>query len=166
MLGGVQRTVCMHSVACGSAKAGSHAARAPCFYLTGRQRPASFASQRHPYNHLSGTKANNRQQQRQPRRRCTVCSSAAADLPLPNPDGGALHFRDISLPSCSHTNQAHLPRYLPAGTIPFNPYPEGSAFLAKIKGLLFYLFTLALSIPLFISMLVMTPFVLLLDKHR
>lgn len=69
----------------------------------------------------------------------TVCSAAAGELSLPNPDGGS---------------------------IPFNPYPEGSAFLAKIKGFLFYTFTLMLSIPLFVSMLVMTPFVLLFDKYR
>lgn len=53
-----------------------------------------------------------------------------------------------------------------AGSIPFNPSPEGSAFLAKIKGFLFYSFTLLLSVPLFVTMLVMTPFVLLLDKYR
>ena len=53
-----------------------------------------------------------------------------------------------------------------AGSIPFNPAPEGSAFLASIKGFLFYTFTLILSVPLFISMLVMTPFVLLFDKYR
>ena len=55
---------------------------------------------------------------------------------------------------------------LHAGSIPFNPSPEGSALLAKVKGFLFYSFTLLLSVPLFISMLVMTPFVLLFDKYR
>ena len=61
--------------------------------------------------------------------------------------------------ACSHD-------LLHAGSIPFNPNPEGSAFLAKIKGFIFYSFTLLLSVPLFISMLVMTPFVLLFDKYR
>ena len=53
-----------------------------------------------------------------------------------------------------------------AGSIPFNPSPEGSAFLARIKGFLFYSFTLLLSVPLFFSMLAMTPFVLLFDNYR
>ena len=52
------------------------------------------------------------------------------------------------------------------GSTAFNPAPEGSAFLAGIKGFLFYTFTLLLSVPLFISMLVMTPFVQVLDKYR
>ncbi|KAL3138602.1 hypothetical protein ABBQ32_006368 [Trebouxia sp. C0010 RCD-2024] len=68
-----------------------------------------------------------------------ACSAAAANISLPSPDGGS---------------------------IPFNPSPEGSAFLARIKGFLFYSFTLLLSVPLFVSMLVMTPFVLLFDKYR
>lgn len=44
--------------------------------------------------------------------------------------------------------------------------PEGSAILAQLKGLMFYLWTLILAIPLFVTMLIMSPFVLLLDKHR
>ena len=38
--------------------------------------------------------------------------------------------------------------------------------MAGIRGLLFYLWTIALSIPLFVTMLVMTPFVMLFDKVR
>ena len=38
--------------------------------------------------------------------------------------------------------------------------------MAKLRGFCFYLWTLALSIPLFIVMLVMAPFVMLRDKVR
>ena len=44
--------------------------------------------------------------------------------------------------------------------------PEGSAILAQLKGVIFYLWTLILAVPLFVTMLIMSPFVLLLDKHR
>ncbi len=44
--------------------------------------------------------------------------------------------------------------------------PEGSAILAQLKGLMFYLWTLILAVPLFVTMLIMSPFVLLFDKHR
>lgn len=90
------------------------------------------------------------------------CCAAAANISLPSPDGGEQLANSLadwpgrsSSAWCNH-----------AGSIPFNPSPEGSAFLAKIKGFLFYSFTLLLSVPLFVSMLVMTPFVLLLDKYR
>jgi len=66
----------------------------------------------------------------------------------------------------SHSTEPSNSIIAAAGSIPFNPSPEGSAFLAKIKGFLFYTFTLILSVPLFVSMLVMTPFVLLFDKYR
>eukprot|EP00891_Asterochloris_glomerata_P006714 jgi/Astpho2/6714/Aster-06735 len=56
-----------------------------------------------------------------------------------------------------------------AGGVPMDETstaPEGSAILAQLKGLMFYLWTLILAIPLFVTMLIMSPFVLLLDKHR
>ena len=42
----------------------------------------------------------------------------------------------------------------------------GGDTASKIRGLCFYLWTLALSIPLFVVMLVMAPFVMLRDKVR
>ena len=160
MLGSLQRTFCMQQVACGSSNIAPHVARSLDSPLT-RCRPASAALHNSRYVQFKGARPGSWQQW-QPRRSQTVCSSAAADLPLPNPDGGALFT-----PSC-RCRKAHRPlnHQMSAGSIPFSPLPEGSAFLAKTKGLLFYLFTLALSVPLFISMLVMTPLVLLLDKHR
>ena len=101
--------------------------------------------------------------ERRRRQQPVICSAAAANISLPSPDGGEQHG---NLPADrTPTKQAHL-GVLHAGSIPFNPSPEGSAFLAKIKGFLFYSFTLLLSVPLFVSMLVMTPFVMLFDKYR
>lgn len=42
----------------------------------------------------------------------------------------------------------------------------GGDTASNIRGLCFYLWTLALSIPLFVVMLVMAPFVMLRDKVR
>ncbi len=42
----------------------------------------------------------------------------------------------------------------------------GSGFAAGVRGLCFYLWTLALSLPLFVTMLVMAPIVMLRDKVR
>ena len=38
--------------------------------------------------------------------------------------------------------------------------------MAKVKGLLFYAFTLLLSVPLFVIMVLLTPASLMFDKHR
>ena len=43
---------------------------------------------------------------------------------------------------------------------------QGSAALASARGLLFYLSTFALALPLFVSMLLLAPFVALIDRHR
>jgi 1-acyl-sn-glycerol-3-phosphate acyltransferase len=54
-----------------------------------------------------------------------------------------------------------------AGAIPQPTDSErGGDTASKIRGLCFYLWTLALSIPLFVVMLVMAPFVMLRDKVR
>lgn len=41
-----------------------------------------------------------------------------------------------------------------------------SSLAAGIRGFCFYLWTLTLSLPLFVTMLVMAPFVMLFDKVR
>lgn len=106
----------------------------------------------------------------------TQCSSAAGTMNLPASDGGEHSVAHLMLSETKSPAELQFPYWArlwqlsnkPAyvGSIPFNPAPEGSAFLASIKGFLFYAFTLVLSVPLFISMLLMTPFVLLLDKYR
>lgn len=46
------------------------------------------------------------------------------------------------------------------------PSAGKSSFAAGIRGFCFYLWTLTLSLPLFVTMLVMAPFVMLFDKVR
>lgn len=48
----------------------------------------------------------------------------------------------------------------------FVVHAGGGDTAAKIRGLCFYLWTLALSVPLFVVMLVMAPFVMLRDRVR
>lgn len=44
--------------------------------------------------------------------------------------------------------------------------PGVAAALARVRALLFYLVTLTLSLPLFVSMVLITPFQLAFDKKR
>mmetsp|Transcript_14175 Transcript_14175/g.42773 ORF Transcript_14175/g.42773 Transcript_14175/m.42773 type:complete len:341 (-) Transcript_14175:1423-2445(-) len=54
-----------------------------------------------------------------------------------------------------------------AGAVPLPEDAKGkSSFAAGIRGFCFYLWTLTLSLPLFVTMLVMAPFVMLFDKVR
>ena len=41
-----------------------------------------------------------------------------------------------------------------------------AAAVASVRGFFFYLSTFALALPLFVTMLVIAPFVALLDRHR
>ncbi|KAK9808655.1 hypothetical protein WJX72_001338 [[Myrmecia] bisecta] len=60
----------------------------------------------------------------------------------------------------------HFPAAALAVEPPAPARHKAESVLAGIKGLLFYLWTFSLSLPLFVTMLVLAPFVAIFDKHR
>lgn len=64
----------------------------------------------------------------------------------------SLSVRGVCVPTCGPYTDAQ-------------PKPEGGVF-AKIRALLFFLISFTLALPLFTSMVIMSPFVLLFDKSK
>lgn len=74
-----------------------------------------------------------------------------------------------SPPSCKHA-QCSTARTLcpvrPAVAPPDAAAPRPNVLFAKVRALLFFLWSFTLALPLFATMTAMAPFVLLFDKHR
>jgi hypothetical protein len=112
------------------------------------------------------------------RQRCRVgtpavaCAAAAAAAPSPSAPGllddaavsGAL--TEGSVLDCARVSHG-LARALTRSCVARGVAPPGlTAAVARVRALCFYLVTVTLSLPLFVSMLLITPFQAAFDKHR